>query len=69
MASRSKVTMFHPEVGTLRCAATAVRVHERSGWMVADDIVAVTVPAAGGGVLTTATVFPPEVFDDAVDDD
>lgn len=60
----SKVTMFHPEAGTMQCSPSAVRIHRRSGWEVVDGPEAVTLPAADGGSLTTGTVFPPESFDD-----
>lgn len=69
MASKRKVTMFHPEAGTLRCAPSAVRIHQRRGWHIEAEAETVTLASAGGGVLTTGTVFPPETFDDDVDDD
>lgn len=70
MASKRKVTMFHPEAGTLRCAPSAVRIHQRRGWHIVEaEAETVTLASADGGVLTTGTVFPPETFDDDVDDD
>jgi len=62
------VTMYHPDAGTMECPEKAVRVHLRNGWIVVSGAVPVKIDAPDGGVLTTATVFPPEDFDDEADD-
>lgn len=55
-----RITMFHPEAGTIECSPTAARVHERKGWRRAEGARSVSVQAADGSQLATGTVFPPE---------
>jgi len=68
----ARVKMHHPGVGDMECSPSAVKVHQRNGWYVVDGVQSVHVAAADGSQLTTASVFPPETFDDepdsAVDD-
>lgn len=63
----SKVRMYHPDAGTLECSPRAAKVHAKAGWIPADGVSGVTVPAADGKPLTSGTVFPPETFDDLAD--
>lgn len=58
------VTMHHPHAGSMECHESAVRVHERTGWVRVDGVTRVDVAAADGSLLTRGTVFPPETFDD-----
>lgn len=57
------VTIHHPEAGTARVPEKSLRIWQRSGWFSFEGAEHVLLPSAGGDVLTTATVFPPETFD------
>ena len=62
-----RVKMHHPDVGEMECSETAVAIHQRTGWIPAEGVRSMRVPAADGSTLTTGTVFPPETFDDEPD--